>query len=97
MVAYVNILYITLVTWFNYFLLIQALVEKDWLAFGHPFSDRLGLPTVSGSDSIPEFTRQSSTGSICSSPMRQSSGSITPSSSQSHAQNNCSPIFLQVN
>ncbi|KAH6803026.1 Myotubularin-like phosphatases II superfamily [Perilla frutescens var. frutescens] len=71
----------------------QALVEKDWLAFGHPFSDRLGMPTVSGSESIPEFTRQASTGSISSSPVRQSSSS--PSSTSSHAQNNCSPIFLQ--
>ncbi|KAI3470564.1 hypothetical protein Pfo_027227 [Paulownia fortunei] len=74
----------------------QALVEKDWLAFGHPFSDRLGLPTVSGSDSLPgEFSRQSSTGSIPSSPMRQSSGSFTSQSTSSHAQNNYSPIFLQ--
>ncbi|XP_057789397.1 phosphatidylinositol-3-phosphatase myotubularin-1 [Salvia miltiorrhiza] len=70
----------------------QALVEKDWLAFGHPFSDRLGLPTVSGSESIPEFTRQASTGSLTSSPSRQSSSS---QSASSHAQNNCSPIFLQ--
>ncbi|KAL1542334.1 Carrier protein, mitochondrial, variant 2 [Salvia divinorum] len=69
----------------------QALVEKDWLAFGHPFSDRLGLPTVSGSESIPEFTRQASTGSLTSSPSRQSS----PQTNSSHAQNNCSPIFLQ--
>lgn len=74
----------------------QALVEKDWLAFGHPFSDRLGLPTVSGSESIPEFTRQASTGSISSSPSRQSSSSYMSSqSTSSHAQNNCSPIFLQ--
>lgn len=81
----------------NIFLLIQALVEKDWLAFGHPFSDRLGLPTVSGSESIPEFTRQASTGSISSSPSRQSSSSYMSSqSTSSHAQNNCSPIFLQV-
>ncbi|KAK4480403.1 hypothetical protein RD792_013475 [Penstemon davidsonii] len=72
----------------------QALIEKDWLAFGHPFSDRLGIPTVSGSDSIPtELSRQYSTGSIPSSPMRQSSGSSA--SQSSHAQNNCSPIFLQ--
>ncbi|KAG8390530.1 hypothetical protein BUALT_Bualt01G0093100 [Buddleja alternifolia] len=71
----------------------QALVEKDWLAFGHPFSDRLGIPTVSGNDSLPgELTKQASTGSIPSSPMRQSSSSQSPSS---HAQNNCSPIFLQ--
>ncbi|KAG6404568.1 hypothetical protein SASPL_136818 [Salvia splendens] len=69
----------------------QALVEKDWLAFGHPFSDRLGLPTVSGSESIPEFTRQASTGSLTSSPSRQSS----TQTNSSHAQNNCSPIFLQ--
>ncbi|KAK6144695.1 hypothetical protein DH2020_021515 [Rehmannia glutinosa] len=42
---------------------VLALVEKDWLAFGHPFSDRLGVPTVSGSDSLPgEFARQYSTG-----------------------------------
>ncbi|XP_044405451.1 phosphatidylinositol-3-phosphatase myotubularin-2-like [Triticum aestivum] len=24
----------------------QALVEKDWLAFGHQFADRMGLPTI---------------------------------------------------
>lgn len=73
---------------------VQALIEKDWLAFGHPFSDRLGLPTVSGSESIPEFTRQASTGSLTLSPSRQQS---TSQSTSSHAQNNCSPIFLQVN
>lgn len=75
------------------FLCIQALVEKDWLAFGHPFSDRLGMPTVSGSESIPEITRQASTGNLNSSPVRQSS---TSQSTTSHAQNSCSPIFLQV-
>lgn len=89
---------LALVTRLKSYLQIQALVEKDWLAFGHPFSDRLGLPTVSGSDSLPEFSRQSSSGSISSSPMRQPSGSSpSPSPSPSHAQNNCSPIFLQVN
>ncbi|KAK3024588.1 hypothetical protein RJ639_044101 [Escallonia herrerae] len=78
----------------------QALVEKDWLAFGHPFSDRLGIPTLSGSGNMPfEFSRQSSTGSFPSSPMRQGSGSFTsqaPNSSHAQTTNNCSPIFVQV-
>ncbi|KAM7532315.1 hypothetical protein LguiB_035725 [Lonicera macranthoides] len=77
----------------------QALVEKDWLAFGHPFSDRAGLPTLSGSGNMPlELSRQSSTGSFQSSPSRQSSGSFTsqtPVSSHAHSSNNSSPIFLQ--
>ncbi|KAJ7970528.1 Phosphatidylinositol-3-phosphatase myotubularin-1 [Quillaja saponaria] len=77
----------------------QALVEKDWLAFGHPISDRLGMPSISGCGSIPlELPRQSSTGSFPSSPMRQSSGSLTsqtPSSSHAQTSNNYSPIFLQ--
>ncbi|XP_042960118.1 phosphatidylinositol-3-phosphatase myotubularin-1-like isoform X1 [Carya illinoinensis] len=77
----------------------QALVEKDWLAFGHPFSERTGMPTVSGSGSSPfELSRQSSAGSLSSSPVRQSSGSFTsqaPSSSHAQNSNNCSPIFLQ--
>ncbi|CAN4126481.1 unnamed protein product [Withania somnifera] len=70
----------------------QALVEKDWLAFGHPFSDRLGLPTISGS----ELCRQASTGSLPLSPMRQGSGSSSSQAQNtSHAQNQSSPIFLQ--
>lgn len=77
----------------------QALVEKDWLAFGHPLSDRLGMPTVSGSGNMPfELSRNPSSGSFVSSPMRQSSGSFTSSApNPSHAQtsNNYSPIFLQ--
>ncbi|KAJ7974958.1 Phosphatidylinositol-3-phosphatase myotubularin-1 [Quillaja saponaria] len=77
----------------------QALVEKDWLAFGHPFSDRVGMPSISGSGSIPfELSRQSSTGSFPSSPVRQSSGSSRSqpvSSSHAHTTNNYSPIFLQ--
>ncbi|XP_022938924.1 phosphatidylinositol-3-phosphatase myotubularin-1-like isoform X1 [Cucurbita moschata] len=77
----------------------QALVEKDWLAFGHPFSDRSGMPTISGSGNMPyELSRQSSTGSFSTSPMRQPSGSFTsPASSPppSQTSNNCSPIFLQ--
>ncbi|XP_022133857.1 phosphatidylinositol-3-phosphatase myotubularin-1 isoform X2 [Momordica charantia] len=75
----------------------QALIEKDWLAFGHPFSDRAGMPTVSGSGNL-QLARQSSTGSFSSSPMRQPPGSFTsPASSPPHPQtsNNCSPIFLQ--
>ncbi|XVE75506.1 hypothetical protein DITRI_Ditri12bG0099100 [Diplodiscus trichospermus] len=72
----------------------QALVEKDWLAFGHPFSDRVGMPSISGTSF--ELTRQSSTGSFSSSPMHQSSGPFAPqASNSSHAQNNYSPIFLQ--
>lgn len=77
----------------------QALVEKDWLAFGHPFADRVGMPALSASGDMPfELSRQSSAGNFPSSPMRQSSGSISSqASNSSHAQNNCSPIFLQVN
>ncbi|GAV78144.1 Myotub-related domain-containing protein/Y_phosphatase_m domain-containing protein [Cephalotus follicularis] len=74
----------------------QALVEKDWLAFGHPFSDRIGMPTLSSGSMPFELSRQSSAGSFPSSPMRQSSGSLTSQApSSSHAQNNYSPIFLQ--
>ncbi|XP_024465254.1 phosphatidylinositol-3-phosphatase myotubularin-1 isoform X6 [Populus trichocarpa] len=75
----------------------QALIEKDWLAFGHPFEERMGMPTVSGcSDKPLDLSRQSSVGSFPSSPMRQSSGSFAPQApSSSHAQNQYSPIFLQ--
>ncbi|CAI9773032.1 unnamed protein product [Fraxinus pennsylvanica] len=75
----------------------QALIEKDWLAFGHPFSDRAGMPIASGSGSMPfELSRQSSTGSLSTSPIRQASGSFpSQAPSSSHAQNNYSPIFLQ--
>ncbi|XP_065870435.1 phosphatidylinositol-3-phosphatase myotubularin-1-like isoform X2 [Euphorbia lathyris] len=75
----------------------QALIEKDWLAFGHPFADRVGMPTVSGSGNMAfELPRQSSVGSYSSSPLRQSSASLASQPpSSSHAQNNCSPIFLQ--
>lgn len=81
---------------FDSIILLQALVEKDWLAFGHPFSDRAGLPTLSGSGNMPsELTRQVSVGSI--SPLRQMSGSsASQTQNSSHGQNNCSPIFLQV-
>ncbi|KAJ6432973.1 hypothetical protein OIU84_020079 [Salix udensis] len=75
----------------------QALIEKDWLAFGHPFEERMGMPTLSGSsDTSLDLSRQSSVGSFPSSPMRQSSGSSAPQApSSSHAQNQYSPIFLQ--
>nr|XP_043612710.1 phosphatidylinositol-3-phosphatase myotubularin-1-like isoform X3 [Erigeron canadensis] len=74
----------------------QALVEKDWLAFGHPFSDRAGMPSFSGSGM--ELPRQSSSSNFPSSPMRQSQGSFpsqSPVSSQTQTSNNYSPIFLQ--
>ncbi|KAK7279532.1 hypothetical protein RJT34_24585 [Clitoria ternatea] len=79
----------------------QALVEKDWLAFGHPFSDRVGMPSFSGTGNIPfELSRQSSASGNFpgSSPIRQSSGTFSsqpPASAHSHNSNNYSPIFLQ--
>ncbi|XP_034890519.1 phosphatidylinositol-3-phosphatase myotubularin-1 isoform X2 [Populus alba] len=74
----------------------QALIEKDWLAFGHPFAERGGMPTVSGSSDRSDLCRQSSVGSFSLPPMRPSSGSFSPPTpSSSHAQNQQSPIFLQ--
>ncbi|XP_014513688.1 phosphatidylinositol-3-phosphatase myotubularin-1 isoform X1 [Vigna radiata var. radiata] len=77
----------------------QALVEKDWLAFGHPFSDRVGMPSVSGTGNMPfELSRQPSTGNFAPSPVHQSAGTFSsqpPASSHSHNNNNYSPIFLQ--
>ncbi|KAI3721832.1 hypothetical protein L2E82_32851 [Cichorium intybus] len=77
----------------------QALVEKDWLAFGHPFSDRAGMPSLSGSGSMPlELSRHSSTPNISTSSLRQLSGSTTPQppvTSNTQHSNNYSPIFLQ--
>ncbi|GAA0155655.1 phosphatase [Lithospermum erythrorhizon] len=66
----------------------QALVEKDWLSFGHPFSDRVGMPNLFGSG---ELTRQTSVGNLTSSPVRNPSPSPAPSSHGQHS----SPILLQ--
>lgn len=73
-------------------------MEKDWLAFGHPFSERAGLPNSPRSSLTPEMNRQSSSANVATSPMRISSGSGSTSSSVSHSQtsSNVSPIFLQV-
>ncbi|XP_057733496.1 phosphatidylinositol-3-phosphatase myotubularin-1-like isoform X1 [Arachis stenosperma] len=89
LVALANLLLDPYYRTFNGF---QALVEKDWLAFGHPFCDRVGLPAFSGS----ELTRQPSSSNFAASPGRQPSGAFTsPSSSHAQTSNNYSPIFLQ--
>ncbi|GKA74928.1 phosphatidylinositol-3-phosphatase myotubularin-1-like protein isoform X2, partial [Tanacetum coccineum] len=74
-----------------------AFVEKGWLAFGHQFLDRAGMPSLS--ESGLELPRQSSSSNFPSSPMRQSPGSYPSQSSvNTHTQtsNHYSPIFLQV-
>ncbi|KAI3730215.1 hypothetical protein L1987_61384 [Smallanthus sonchifolius] len=74
----------------------QALVEKDWLAFGHPFSERAGMASLSGSGL--ELPRQSSSTNFPSSPTRQTPGSFpsqSPMSNQTQTSNSYSPIFLQ--
>uniref|UniRef100_A0A804P8I1 Myotubularin phosphatase domain-containing protein n=1 Tax=Zea mays TaxID=4577 RepID=A0A804P8I1_MAIZE len=77
----------------------QALVEKDWLAFGHPFAERMGVPTVSeNGGSQYELLRQPSLGNLSSSPSRNTLGRPGPSSNssvQSQTSNNTSPILLQ--
>lgn len=35
----------------------QALVEKDWLSFGHKFSDRCGYISSDGKELAPIFTQ----------------------------------------
>ncbi|KAK1409665.1 hypothetical protein QVD17_36194 [Tagetes erecta] len=62
----------------------QALVEKDWLAFGHPFSDRAGMPSFSGSGSIPlELSRHASSPNITATTTSSSSSSSSSSSPSS--------------
>ncbi|KAM0883314.1 hypothetical protein ACQ4PT_031730 [Festuca glaucescens] len=77
----------------------QALVEKDWLAFGHPFAERMGIPTVTeNGGSQYELLRQPSLGNLSSSPSRTSlgpPGSSSNTSAQSQTSNNSSPILLQ--
>ncbi|KAI9118850.1 hypothetical protein K1719_010295 [Acacia pycnantha] len=75
----------------------QALVEKDWLAFGHPFSDRVGMPSFTGSGNTPSELSWHSSGNHPSPPMNQSSGAFSSQPPTTHAQtsNNYSPIFLQ--
>lgn len=78
----------------------QALVEKDWLAFGHPFADRMGMPTYSSSSLLLSEGLRQSTGSMSStSPVKAAPGSSFASNLSSHspgaASNNYSPIFLQ--
>ena len=80
------------------------MVEKDWLAFGHPFADRMGIPTVTdlaSSSSTEMLTRQSSYGgNPSSSPLRSQSGSNLPvargGATHGQASDNFSPILLQV-
>lgn len=92
-----------------YYAYMQALVEKDWLAFGHPFADRAGMPSLSGSGSIPlELSRHASSPNITSpsSPSSSSSSSssirqlstLTSQAPVSNVQpsNSYSPIFLQA-
>jgi len=75
-------------------------VEKDWLAFGHPFAERMGVPTVAeNGGSQYELLRQPSLGNLSSSPSRNALGPSGPSSNasaQSQTSNNSSPILLQV-
>ncbi|KAJ7530934.1 hypothetical protein O6H91_14G025600 [Diphasiastrum complanatum] len=79
----------------------QALVEKDWLAFGHPFADRLAMPTFSGScNPTVEVFRGSLSGSVGpSSPIRTAPASSFTSSTSSQSpgavSSNYSPIFVQ--
>jgi len=39
------------------FFILQALIEKDWLSFGHKFSDRCGYVSSDGKELAPIFTQ----------------------------------------
>ncbi|BBN07682.1 hypothetical protein MPTK1_4g05600 [Marchantia polymorpha subsp. ruderalis] len=74
----------------------QALVEKDWLAFGHPFADRLGVPTFTGGNYTVEGLGH--TPSESSAPVRNGPSSAFASSAPGAVRvtnNNESPVFLQ--
>eukprot|EP01018_Ginkgo_biloba_P011817 Gb_21808 [translate_table: standard] len=77
----------------------KALVEKDWLAFGHPFADRLGMPTFSGYVNTAAESFNQLSGSSNASPIRVSPGSSFTPSVNAHSSatisSNYSPIFLQ--
>uniref|UniRef100_A0A0E0LXW4 Myotubularin phosphatase domain-containing protein n=1 Tax=Oryza punctata TaxID=4537 RepID=A0A0E0LXW4_ORYPU len=79
----------------------QALVEKDWLAFGHPFAERMGVPTITDNNGGSQFEllRQPSLGTLSNSPNRGALGSSVSTSNttsgQSQSSNNSSPILLQ--
>lgn len=73
-------------------------MEKDWLAFGHPFADRLGVPTFTGGNYTVEGLGH--TPSESSAPVRNGPSSAFASSAPGAVRvtnNNESPVFLQVN
>ncbi|GJN04243.1 hypothetical protein PR202_ga21773 [Eleusine coracana subsp. coracana] len=80
----------------------RPLWKKDWLAFGHPFAERMGVPTIAENVALGsqyELMRQPSLGNVNSSPGRNSfgqSGTSSNTSAQSQASNNSSPILLQA-
>jgi myotubularin-related protein 1/2 len=74
-------------------------VEKDWLAYGHLFAERLGTPTYTGIHIVPSSeSLVLQMGSVSTSPVRGAPGSaFTSAGSHSPAalSSNYSPIFLQ--